>query len=195
MESISPLLILDTPDLQQNVIDIMPGNPGDINSILFLNQKYLLNNVPAKRRCNGFIKIPYSFGQITNIINRGELVVAKNGDEIIGYYLIGSTCKSEALNYQKEAVIKFAKQNGADPKLIAYGLQICIDEPFHKSGLFFKMTELLVNNAKMKYDYFLCSISDENTSSLAAHIKMGWKIIDKTDTTNFLIYETSKLLS
>lgn len=158
-------------------------------AILALNKKYLFDNIALENIKKGFIKIPYTIGQLNLIIKRGEIAIAKANNKLIGYYLIGGNCDYKMLSYQKLAANKLAINESVNIERIAYGLQVCIDEKYHNLGLFSSMLEYLVCSVAHKYDYLLCSVSDHNERSLSIHLKSGWKVIDHSAGNNILTYK------
>jgi len=167
---------------------ILLAVPGDINSIIALNQKYLIQNIHFDKLLNGFIKVPYTNNQLTIIIKANEIAVAQVNDCLVGYYLIGSNCDNEFLTYQELAATRLAKSKSTTVTKIGFGVQVCIDEPYHNNGLFASLLKHLVKNIAHKYDYLFCSVSDENARSLEIHLKEGWRIFEKSLNSNFLYF-------
>ena len=175
-----------------NVI-ILPGHLDFSQDVAALNYKYLIEHLPVDKLLNGFVKIPYATEQISNIIELNEIVVAQCDNQIIGYYLIGGKSKCDSLTYQKLAAERLMKNKAIDKTRIGYGIQVCIDEPFQNNGLFASMLEHLVQNVAVKYDYLVCSVSDENVRSLKIHLKSGWEVFERSGGNNILIYKITTL--
>lgn len=187
MEPINSSQIIDS------TIVVTLGSSGDLLLISLLNNKYLFENVTQAELLNGFIKVQYSSKQLSEIIKAAEIAVAKVNDNLIGYYLIGGSSDNELLVYQQLAAGRFAKSKSIDVFKIGYGVQICIDAPYHNKGLFSNMLHELVNNVSHKYDYLLCSVSDENSKSLKIHLKSGWELFEQFEGKNILIYKITTL--
>ncbi|MBN2892120.1 MAG: hypothetical protein JXL97_09650 [Bacteroidales bacterium] len=160
-----------------------------VDQLVFLNKKFLVDNLDPIQREKGFIRIEYSKEDFEKIVTAQEIVTAFNFDEIVAYYLIGKNATTQQIDYQRNMAKKIAKSNNIPEEKIGYSCQVCINKDFRHLGLFKNMLELLSKSAKEKYSHLLCSISDKNIASLKAHKKNGWTYIDKSDTTNFFIYD------
>ncbi len=162
------------------------------DELVNLNRKFLIDNLSPEQREKGFIRIEYSIDDFKTFVKNREIVVAFNFDEIVAYYLIGRKSETTEIDYQREMTNKIVEKYRYSEEKIGYGCQVCIDQDFRHFGLFKKMLQALTKSVKRKYDYLLCSISDFNPASLKAHQKNGWEYIDKTETTNFYIYNIKK---
>ena len=72
-----------------------------IDQIRQLNSKYLITHLTDAQKQNGFIRIEYDRDDLQQIIENKEIVIATNGEQVIGYYLIGRKSGKAALNYQR----------------------------------------------------------------------------------------------
>jgi hypothetical protein len=178
--------------IDQN-IKVLPGQLDFSQAVVTLNQKYLLQNLPADKLSSGFIKIPYTLDQINKIVEMNEIIVARCSNQIIGYYLIGGSSNCDGLTYQKLAALHWAESEAISISKIAYGVQVCINEAYHNNGLFANMFQQLVKNVASKYEYLFCSVSDENSRSLKIHLKTGWQVFDHSAANNILIYKITTL--
>lgn len=164
----------------------------DIEQIRNLNHKYLIIHQTDAQRQGGFIRIEYSESELKRIIEAKEIVVAKDENRVVGYYLIGRKSDSEALKYQHDKAREISWENTITTDKIGYGCQVCIEVNHRNNGLFSKMLIVLINLVKNRYSYLLGSISDDNVVSYNSHINNGWKLIDSMNKTKYLIYNTNK---
>lgn len=160
----------------------------NIDQIRQLSGKYLIVNLTETQKKNGFIRIEYDRNDLKQIIENKEIVVATNGEKIIGYYLIGRKSDKDALDYQKNKANNLFDTNEIPFAKIGYGCQVCIDEEYRNNGFFAQMLNALSNTVKDKYTHLLCSISNNNVVSMETHAKNGWQFIDEFEITNFYIY-------
>ncbi len=162
-----------------------------IEQLITLNEKFLIDNLNPEQRDKGFIRIKYSREDFEKMVLAKEIVVGYNYDDVVAYYLIGRLSSSEMLDYQRKKTNDLVKNKNFVHEKIGYGCQVCIDKNFRHFGLFRNMLKLLSHSVQDKYDYLLCSISDNNVASLKAHTKNNWTYIDKNETTNFYIYDVT----
>lgn len=163
-----------------------------IDQIRQLNSKYLITHLTDAQKQSGFIRIEYDRDDLQQIIANKEIVIATNGENVIGYYLIGRKSGKAALDYQKNKAKSLFDTNEIPFDKIGYGCQVCIDEAYRNNGLFAQMLNALSNATKAKYSYLLCSVSDDNIVSLKTHTTNGWQLLESFETAKFFILKTHK---
>ena len=164
----------------------------DIEQIRNLNQKYLITHLTDTEKQGGFIRIEYTESELKKIIEAKEIVVAKDENRVVGYYLIGRKSDSVALTYQHNKAREITWEKPITTDKIGYGCQVCIETNYRNNGLFADMLIDLTNLVKNKYSYLLCSVSDDNLVSYNSHINNGWILIDSMNKTKYLIYNSHK---
>lgn len=162
----------------------------NIPQIRNLNQKFLITHLTDTEKQGGFIRIEYTENELKRIIEAKEIVIAKEENKIVGYYLIGRKSDSVVLTYQHNKAINLANEQALLTEKIGYGCQVCIETNYRNNGLFAKMLIDLTKLVKQKYTYLLCSVSDDNVISMNAHRNNGWKIIESAEPTKYLTYNT-----
>ena len=161
-----------------------------IPQLLQLNQLYLVNHLTQVQQQGGSVRIAYASNEIKLIIDAKEIVVAFNGEIVVGYYLIGKKSNKDELHYQKKYTISLFDTNQIQFNAIGYACQVCINENYRNQNLFKDMLTYLTCIVKHKYHYLLCSISKTNNVSLTTHLKNGWKVLNTFEEPLFLIYTT-----
>jgi hypothetical protein len=148
------------------------GKAEDLSPLLELHTANLYDILSEEQRKDGFIKVKYSESDFLAIISHQEIVVASQGNKLIGYYMVACESRSKFLNYQKEKAEEIAVSEPTIEGLanIGYGVQICIALGFRNNGLFKALLAHLCKSVKTKYNVLLCSVSDTNTNSLDKHI-------------------------
>lgn len=164
-----------------------------IDQIISLNKRYLVTNLPKNKTEKGFIRIEYSEADIREIIRNEEIVVALSVNKVIGYYLIGKKTNKSVLEYQQKESISFALSIKTEPGKLGYGCQVCIDENFRSNGLFHRMLGILSDAVRDKYNYLLCSVSEENPLSLKRHLNNGWQVFRSGESVKFLTYPINNM--
>ena len=153
------------------VINIIHPRLKDVDEIIQLNEMYLLKRLTRSEQKQGFLGKLYSREELHSIISTGEIVVAKAGNAIVGYYLVGRKEDPAAEPYQRNPSLSLVQAVG-------YPMQVCIDTSFRGAGLFGSMLNALVKQVRSKYTDLLCSVSESNTVSQKAHERHGWKLIN-----------------
>lgn len=171
------------------MIIIEKGELNDIDEILKLNKKYLLERLDLLVQPNGFIKIKYNFEQIELVIKNNEIIVAKWNDRIIGYYLVGSKSLNPSLNYQKTKAMQLATEWNINLENIGFGCQVCIEEQHRNRGVSRMMFLKLIELVNDKYLFLLSSISEKNVISKSSAMSLGWTILDIQQEPQFYIYK------
>ena len=159
----------------------------NIPQLLQLNQRYLVTHLTEQQQQGGFVRIAYTSNEIKLIIDAKEIVVAFNGEIVVGYYLIGKKSNKDELHYQKNYASSLFDINQIQFDAIGYACQVCIDAEFRNQDLYKELLLALSKLVKNKYTYFLGIISPENKTSLIVNLKLGWKPLD--DFTNFYLYK------
>ena len=166
----------------------------DIDNLLFLNQKYLLNNLNQEQIKDGFIKVFYTSDNFKSIINDKAIVVVKIQNDIIGYYLLGHSSKSISLKYQFEALNKYTIDGIKLSKLkIACGAQAIVEKEFRGKGLTEKMLKQLIEQVKSKYSYLFSSITKHNSNAYKVHKNSGYIVVGEDENKYFVCLNLTSL--
>ena len=62
----------------------------DIAGVLALQELYLVANLSIEEKASGFVTTPFTIEQLTEVIQKSELFIAKDNDKIIAYIFTGS---------------------------------------------------------------------------------------------------------
>lgn len=110
------------------------------------------------------------------IINVNEIVIAVNGNDIIGYYLTCSAFETETIKKRKLIVDDLIKK--AEIEDVRYSLltQGVVDLPYMGQGIAKELLKHLKYLVRNKFDYLIGYIDAENIDAKAAHLKSGWVI-------------------
>ncbi len=170
-------------------MEILIPSITDAEKILALSKKYLLYNLNEKDCEKGFIRIAYSKEDIEQIILQKEIVIARDNEKVIGYYLIGKSSNNPALEYQKIKAEALAEKKQIPFNKIGYGCQVCIEEPYRSNGVSKLMIAELQKIIASKYDYLLSTISSNNKASLQNSTKIGWQPIGENESPMFYLFK------
>jgi hypothetical protein len=154
----------------------------DIQGVLALQNLYLVTNLSEEEKAFGFVTTPFTAQQLTEVIQKEELFLAKDNNKIIGYIFAGSWeffNQWPIFNYMNSL---FPKLAFLDFKITTtnsfqYG-PICIHKNYRGKGLITSLFELMRINLSQKYPLSLTFINKINIPSTKAHTeKLKWTII------------------
>lgn len=159
----------------------------DIDRLVNLHNKHLLNNLTQEQIKDGFVRVIYDTGNFKSIINDNAIVVVKEQDKIVGYYLLGHSTKSSSLQYQFEALNEYEIEGIKLNKLkVACGAQAILEKEFRGKGLTERMLEKLIEQVSSKYNYLFSSITKHNSNAYKVHKKSGYLIVGEDETKYFV---------
>lgn len=154
----------------------------DIDILLNLHNKHLINNLKEEQIKEGFIGVKYDSDNFKSIINDNAIVVARKQDEIIGYYLLGHSSKSLSLKYQFEALNRYEIDGIKLCELkVACGAQAILEKEFRGKGLTEKMLHKLIEQVSTKYNYLFSSITKYNSNAYKVHKNSGYIIVGEDE--------------
>ena len=154
----------------------------DIQGVLALQDLYLVTNLSEEEKAFGFVTTLFTVQQLTEVIQKEELFLAKDNNKIIGYIFAGSWeffNQWPIFNYMNSL---FPKLTFLDFKITTtnsfqYG-PICIHKDYRGKGLITSLFELMRINLSQKYPLSLTFINKINIPSTKAHTeKLKWTII------------------
>ncbi|SHL18843.1 GNAT family acetyltransferase [Flavobacterium xanthum] len=166
----------------REIITFQIAKISDIEGVLALQDLYLVTNLSEEEKAFGFVTTPFTVQQLTEVIQKEELFLAKDNNKIIGYIFAGSWeffNQWPIFNYMNSL---FPKLTFLDFKITTtnsfqYG-PVCIHKDYRGKGLITSLFELMRINLSQKYPLSLTFINKINIPSTKAHTKkLKWTII------------------
>lgn len=154
----------------------------DIEGVLALQDLYLVTNLSEEEKAFGFVTTPFTVQQLTEVIQKQELFLAKDSNQIIGYIFTGSWDffkQWPIFDYMTQLIPKlnFLDFDITTENTFQYG-PICIHKDYRGKGLITTLFELMRINLSQKYPLSLTFINKINIPSTKAHTeKLKWTII------------------
>ncbi|MCY1539103.1 hypothetical protein D9M68_746740 [compost metagenome] len=166
----------------------------DIDGVLALQSKYLVSNLTALEKKDGFVTTPFTVKQIEQIILEDGLFIAKHQHQIIAYVYAGSWdyfSQWPIFPFMTNRFIDLSFNNTAlsTSNSFQYG-PVCIDMAYRGKGLLNRIFEYMRLSFKDKYPISITFINKVNERSTKAHVgKLKWQIIDEFEfnDNNFLM--------
>lgn len=165
--------------MQQIITEI--ATIADIESFLILQEKYLVVNLSEEEKKDGFVTTPFTVEQLTEIIGKEGLFLAKQGNRVVGYAFAGTWeyfSQWAIVRQMAEMLpIEYGKHQITAENSFQYG-PICIDMEFRGTGLIQQLFDFMRSKMVDKFPISVTFINKINKRSRKAHVdKLGWKII------------------
>lgn len=176
----------------------------DIDGLLSLQEMYLVANLSQEEKASGFVTTRFTSAQLLEVIEKGELFIAKDNNKIIAYIFAGSWDffkQWPIFNYMCSllAELTFLDFDITTANSFQYG-PICIHKEYRSKGLITPLFEFMRTHMVQKYPLSLTFINKINIPSTKAHIeKIKWSIIGDFHFNNndyfILAYEMNKTVA
>ncbi|MEZ0611578.1 N-acetyltransferase family protein [Fibrella sp. WM1] len=154
----------------------------DLRGLLALQQRNQVRNVPPElQQQQGFVTLVYSFEQMKRMHEAAPSVIAKDGDEVVGYAI---TAVPQVRPFVPELGTLFdlidsldyeGKPLGTYPYYVVG--QVCVASGYRGQGLFDAMYAHHKTLYQAQFRLFITDISARNARSLRAHERVGFRSI------------------
>jgi len=157
-------------------------NSLDLEKILQLQWSNLEKNLePKELAVEGFVTANHSLELLIEMNNEGPHIIAKAGNDIIGYALVMTQSFQFRLPvlvpmFDEIKATRYGNKLLGDYKYFVMG-QICIGKPYRGTGVFQGLYLEMRNQFKDNYDLVVTEIALRNPRSIRAHQKVGFQII------------------
>jgi len=157
------------------------NDPHIVSQILDLQAQNLRQNISiTEAREQGFVYVHHKKEALQAVCDTEPAVVALANNQLAGYAIcMDKKFKNEVPELQKLLTLidsLLPKYLGMkEPSYLICG-QVCVHKNFRGLGLMNRLYEKM-KELSSKYEYCVTEISSQNTRSLHAHYKVGFKII------------------
>ena len=165
---------------------IRKGNDKDFDQILSLQKKAHFANVSiSEKQEEGFVSVETEISQLDELNNRIGILVATDGEKIVGYELPLDLEISNKIGLLKPFIERILKIDYQGKTLDKYKWviegQININKDYKGKGIAEELHKKFIEMLRKKgYEIILIEISDQNPRSLHVHTKkLGLKVIQK----------------
>lgn len=159
------------------------SNDSELEAILRLQQENLgrfLSEEEAARE--GFVTAEYSLEFLRSMNEETPAVIAKAGDDVVGYSLVASRAIVGKHQLLDDLFISADQSffNGESLKESNYVLcgQLCVAKGYRGQGIAQAMYGLFKSSYREKFKYCITDVASANPRSLRAHIKSGFQVIN-----------------
>ncbi|MEM7511053.1 MAG: GNAT family N-acetyltransferase [Bacteroidota bacterium] len=161
----------------------------ELEGILSLQQKNLPKNISQEElQQEGFVTLEHSMEILTKMNAEAASIIAKDGDEVIGYCLGMTKTFREVFPilipmFDEIDAIQYGGGELASVNYIISG-QVCIAKGYRGKGLLGKMYQHYQEVYREKFPYLITEISARNPRSVRAHEKVGFKVVHSYQVTD-----------
>lgn len=154
----------------------------DLNGILSLQQENLLNNLSQEEKNKqGFVTIQHNLAQLQAMHAIKPHVLAKEKDQVVGYVLAMTLASRDVVPLMIPLFENFDQSKIGGKKVTDYNPmvvgQVCVGKSERGTGLFDKLYTAYREQYASTHDFAITSVALSNHRSLAAHQRVGFKIL------------------
>lgn len=154
----------------------------DLEGILSLQRENLSTLLSQKEKDEqGFVTIQHSLEQLQAMHAIAPHVLAKENDQVVGYVLAMTLASREVVPLMVPLFENFDNSEIESKKITDYNPmvvgQVCVGKSQRGTGLFDKLYAAYREQYAATYDFAITSVALSNSRSLAAHQRIGFKII------------------
>jgi hypothetical protein len=170
----------------------------EIQQILTLQQSNLATSISERKaKEQGFVTVKHSFNLLQMMNNVAPQVIAKSGDNVIGYALMMPETFKDMIPVLKPmfATLKSLSWCGATLDSVPFYImgQICISDNYRGQGIFDRLYAKHRELYADEYQMCITEVSNRNQRSMKAHHRVGFDTIhtftDMTDTWSILAWK------
>jgi hypothetical protein len=154
----------------------------DIRQIIDLQQLNLPQNLSAEQKTSqGFVTVVHSFATLKKMNNAEPSIVAKDGEEVIGYLLAMTTLARHDIPvlvpmFQAFDEVLYDGRKISSFKYLVVG-QVCIAAGYRGRGILDDCYGAYKKHFENTYDFAITEIHTANRRSISAHARIGFKLI------------------
>ena len=154
----------------------------DLEGILSLQQENLSTLLSQEERDEqGFVTIKHNLQQLQSMHSIAPHVLAKEKDKVVGYVLAMTLASRDVVPLMVPLFENFEQSEIGGKKVTDYNPmvvgQVCVRKSQRGTSLFDKLYTEYREQYAATYDFAITSVALSNHRSLAAHQRVGFKIL------------------
>ncbi len=154
----------------------------DLEGILSLQQENLSTILSQEEKDKqGFVTIQHNLDQLQSMHSVAPHVLAKEKDQVVGYVLAMTLASREVVPLMVPLFENFDQSEIGGKKVTDYNPmvvgQVCVGKSQRGTGLFDKLYTKYREQYASTHDFAITSVALSNYRSLAAHQRVGFKIL------------------
>lgn len=154
----------------------------DLKGILSLQQENLSTILSQEEKDKqGFVTIQHNLDQLQSMHSVAPHVLAKEKDQVVGYVLAMTLASRDLVPLMVPLFENFDQSEIGRKKVTDYNPmvvgQVCVGKSQRGTGLFDKLYTKYREQYASTHDFAITSVALSNYRSLAAHQRVGFKIL------------------
>lgn len=154
----------------------------DLEGILSLQRENLSTLLSQEEKDEqGFVTVPHTLDQLEAMHSIAPHVLAKENGQVVAYVLAMTLESRELVPLLTSLFDNFDRLDLAGKKVASYRPmvvgQVCVGKSQRGTGLFDKLYNAYQEEYASTYDFAITSVALSNYRSLAAHQRIGFKIL------------------
>ncbi|MCX2718292.1 GNAT family N-acetyltransferase [Lentiprolixibacter aurantiacus] len=126
----------------------------------------------------GFVTVVHSLALLRRMNDRCPHVLAKSGNNVVGYALSMHPDFSREIDILKPMFREIEKAVPSREPYLIMG-QICIDKAYRKQGIFRGLYHKMLEYYQKEYQQIITEVDERNQRSLKAHYSIGFKELSR----------------
>ena len=156
----------------------------ELEGILSLQRENLLTILSEEdKAAQGFVTIPHTLDQLEAMHSIAPHVLAKVNEQVVGYVLAMTLASRRVVPMMASLFENFDELEVAGKKVTAYQPmvvgQVCVGKTQRGTGVFDQLYAAYRAQYAATHDFAITSIALTNYRSMAAHQRVGFKVIHR----------------
>ncbi|MCE2613377.1 GNAT family N-acetyltransferase [Flavobacteriaceae bacterium D16] len=122
----------------------------------------------------GFVTVVHTLELLSSMNERCPHILAKSGDEVIGYALCMHPDFRKEIDILKPMFQEIDKVISPEAPYLIMG-QICIDKPYRRKGIFRGLYQKMLESTQKEFSKIITEVDGRNQRSLTAHYAVGFQ--------------------
>lgn len=154
----------------------------DLEGILSLQRENLSSTLSQEEKAEqGFVTIQHNLNQLEAMHAIAPHVLVKENEQVVGYVLAMTLASKELVPLMVPLFENFEQLEIGGKKVTDYNPmvvgQVCVGKSQRGTGVFDKLYTAYREQYAGTYDFAITSIAMSNHRSLAAHQRLGFKVL------------------
>ena len=126
----------------------------------------------------GFVTVEHSLELLSRMNDRCAHVLAKSGDQVVGYALCMHPDFSKEIDILKPMFREIQQVLTSEESYLIMG-QVCIAKAYRKRGIFRGLYNKMLGHYRSEFAQIITEVDERNQRSLLAHYAIGFKDLSR----------------
>ncbi|GJM36062.1 MAG: hypothetical protein DHS20C18_50630 [Saprospiraceae bacterium] len=159
-----------------------PQTERELQQILDLQALNLPDNISSEElKQQGYVTVKHNLELLSDMNSVVPQVIAKADDQVVGYALVMVHAFQDKIPVLIPMFQRLAQLTYQGSPMTAYNYyvmgQVCIAKAYRGQGIFDSLFQFHRQQFSNEYDFMVTQISEHNPRSIAAHRRVGFKLL------------------